>query len=131
MNTWFRKTSVDQFSTVPVYPSYMTAQSMLALKIAYDKASKARGGGLPTTLQVIKAMEYLKFEAFGTTINLAYGNGHQAFTEHAYGVSKWDSANGTQTIANVTRFSAECVNPPKGVKSAAWIKGGMKGAKCT
>ena len=130
MNTWFRKTYFEKFSTVPVYPSYMTAQSMLALKIAYDKASKARGGGMPSTLQVIAAMEYLKFEAFGTTIDLAYGKGHQAVTEHAYGVSKFDRNTGTQTIADVTRFSAECVNPPKGVKSSDWIKGGMKGAKC-
>ncbi len=130
LNTWFRKTYFNKFSAPPVYPSYMTAQSMLALKIAYDKASKARGGGMPSTEQVIAAMEYLKFEAFGTTIDLAYGNGHQAVTETAYGMSKWDRDNGTQTITDVMRFKAECVNAPKGMKGAAWIKGGMKGAKC-
>jgi len=27
-------------------------------------------------------------------------------------------------------YPAECVNPPEGVKSEEWIKGGFKGAKC-
>ena len=130
LNKWFRETYFNKFSTVPVYPSYMTAQAMLAVKISYDKASKAKGGGMPTTEQVIEAMEYLKFEAFGTTIDLSEGNGHQAVTEHAYGLSKFDRDAGTQTITEVMWFDAKCVNPPKGVKSAEWIKGGMKGAEC-
>lgn len=28
------------------------------------------------------------------------------------------------------RFPAECVNPPAGVKSEDWLKGGMQGATC-
>jgi branched-chain amino acid transport system substrate-binding protein len=129
MNKWFRKAYFEKFSSIPVYPSYMTAQSMLALKIAYDKAAKKKGG-FPSTLQVIAAMEYLKFEAFGTTIDLAYGNGHQAITESAYGVSKFNKETGEATITDIEYFNAECVNAPKGQKGADWIKGGMKGAKC-
>jgi branched-chain amino acid transport system substrate-binding protein len=30
----------------------------------------------------------------------------------------------------VVHYAAECVNPPEGVKSEAWIKGGFQGAKC-
>ena len=125
LNKWFRKAYFDKFSVAPVYPSYMTAQSMLALKIAYDKAAKKKGG-FPTTEEVIAAMEYLKFEAFGTTINLAYGNGHQAITESAYGMSKFNKETGEATITDIVYFKAECVNAPMGQKGAEWIKGGMK-----
>jgi len=31
---------------------------------------------------------------------------------------------------DIQYFAAECVNPPPGVKSIDWIKGGMQGAKC-
>ena len=33
-------------------------------------------------------------------------------------------------MVDVVRYPAECVNPPEGVKSEEWIKGGFKGAKC-
>ncbi|MCH9044555.1 MAG: ABC transporter substrate-binding protein [SAR324 cluster bacterium] len=130
LNDWFRAAYQDLFTAPPVYPSYMTAQAMLGLKIAYDKASQARGGGMPSTEEVVKAFEYLKYEAFGITIDMAYGNGHQAFTGTAYGQFKFDKSTGTATFTDIMWFDPECVNAPKGMKGAAWIKGGMKGAKC-
>jgi branched-chain amino acid transport system substrate-binding protein len=33
-------------------------------------------------------------------------------------------------IVDITRFKAECVNPPADVTADDWIKDGMKGAKC-
>ena len=33
-------------------------------------------------------------------------------------------------LVDIQYFAAECVNPPPGVKSLDWIKGGMQGAKC-
>jgi branched-chain amino acid transport system substrate-binding protein len=75
-------------------------------------------------------MEHLEFEAFGTTIRLALGKGHQAITETAYGIFKFDKSAGEPTLTDVQYFQAECVNPPEGVDSVGWIKGGMKGAKC-
>ncbi len=85
---------------------------------------------MPTTDQVINAFEFMKFEAFGTTINLTHGKGHQASTETAYGLFKFDKSTGTATITDIMKFRAECVNPPLGTKAVPWIKGGMKGAKC-
>jgi branched-chain amino acid transport system substrate-binding protein len=58
------------------------------------------------------------------------GNGQQAITDTAYGVSKWDGEKGEQTIIDIQYYPAECVNPPAGAKSVDWIKGGRKGAKC-
>ena len=61
---------------------------------------------------------------------MALNNGHQAITDHVYGVTKWDKEAGGPVMVNVQRFNAECVMPPDGVGSVEWIKGGMKGAKC-
>jgi branched-chain amino acid transport system substrate-binding protein len=56
------------------------------------------------------------------------GKGHQAIQPIAYGTFKLDA--GRPALVDVTTYSAECVNPPEGVKSEDWIKGGFKGAKC-
>jgi branched-chain amino acid transport system substrate-binding protein len=130
LNRWFQKTYADRYGTPPVYPSYQMAEAFLGVKVAYDKAAQRTAGKLPTREQAIAAFEHAQFEAFGTHINMALGNGHQAITETAYGLYKFDKSTGTASITDVVRFPAECVNPPVGAKSDDWVKGGLKGAKC-
>ena len=55
---------------------------------------------------------------------MALGKGHQAIMETAYGMTK--VVNGQMTVTNVKRFPADKVNPPEGIKSTDWIKGGFK-----
>ena len=129
LNRWFRSNYQDRFNTPPTYPSYQMAQAVLALKIAYDKAAKS-ASGKPSSEQASKGLEGAKFEAFGTKVDMALGNGHQAITEAAYGVSKYDKESGQPTLVNIRYFSAACVNPPAGTNSVDWIKNGMKGADC-
>jgi branched-chain amino acid transport system substrate-binding protein len=128
LNTWLRATYQDRFTTPPTYPSYQMAQALLGLKVAFDKAAKGTGGAKPTSEQAGAALKGAEYEAFGTTVKMVLGNGHQAITETAYGMSKFD--NGVPTITDIVYFPAECVNPPAGVKSVEWIQGGMQGAKC-
>jgi branched-chain amino acid transport system substrate-binding protein len=130
LNKWFRAQFTDRFNTPPTYSAYQMAQGVLGLKVAYDNAAKASGGKKPTSEQAADGLRGKTFEAFGNTVAMKLGNGQQAVTETAYGVSKWDGEKGEQTIIDVQYYSAECVNPPAGVKSVDWIKGGMKGAKC-
>ena len=130
LNNWFRRAYRDRFGTPPVYPSYQMAQALLGLKIAYDKAATAKDKGPPTREEAIDAFEYLEYEAFGTTVKLALGKGHQAITETAYGRFQFDEATGEATIVDIIRFPAACVNPPQGVHSVDWIQGGMKDAPC-
>ena len=33
-------------------------------------------------------------------------------------------------LVDIEYFNAGCVNPPEGIKSLDWIKGGFKGADC-
>jgi branched-chain amino acid transport system substrate-binding protein len=54
---------------------------------------------------------------------MALGNGHQGIQGMAYGMTK--TVGDTLTIINVTRYTAEQVNPPEGVKSEDWIRSGF------
>ncbi len=45
----------------------------------------------------------------------------------AYGTTKF--VNGKVTVTNIKRYPLEKVQPPEGVTSIDWIKGGMKPRK--
>jgi branched-chain amino acid transport system substrate-binding protein len=128
LNRWFRQAFTERYGVPPVYPSYQMANSIVATKAAFDKAMQAKPK--PATTDVIKAFEHQEFEGFGSTVKMALGKGHQAITDIGYGTYKYDKETGTPTITDIVVYPAECVNPPEGVKSDDWIKGGMKGAKC-
>ena len=100
------------------------AQAILGVKAAWEKAQAANGGKRPSNEQVAAALENSTFEGPGGTVKMAIGKGHQAIMETVYGMSK--VVGGKMTVTNVKRYPAEKVNPPEGVKSADWIKGGFK-----
>ena len=128
LNSWFRKQYFDRYNTWPTYPAYKAAQALLGMKTAYEKAAK--GGNLPTTDEVVAALENLVYEGPAGTVKMALANGHQAILDTAYGRYKYDKSTGQATITDVKRYKAECVNPPEGVKSLDWIQSGFKGAQC-
>jgi branched-chain amino acid transport system substrate-binding protein len=129
LNKWIIKAYQDRFGSLPPGPAYQYAQAVLAVKYAYDKAAKT-AGGFPTQDQVIAALKGATFESFATTVKMSLGDGHQASTENGYGITKWDAKAGELKMEKIKFYPAECVNPPEGVDSVEWIKGGMKGAKC-
>lgn len=130
LKRWFDARFRDRFNTPPTYPAYQMAQAIIALKLAYDNAAKETGGTKPTSEQAAAGLRGQTFEGFGLTIEMKLGKGQQAITGTAYGISKWDNEKGEPTIVDVVTYPASCVNPPDGVKSIDWIKGGMQGAKC-
>lgn len=130
LNDWFRQAYIDRFGTPPIYPSYHMAQSILGLKAAWEKAAAAKNGARPSTEEVIAAFEGLEFQAPSTTIRMAIGRGHQGISDIAYGTYRYNKTTREPEIIDVKRYRAECVNPPEGVASQAWLEGGMKGAKC-
>ncbi|MDH4326302.1 MAG: ABC transporter substrate-binding protein [Betaproteobacteria bacterium] len=129
LNKWFIDAFKDRYGQYPSGPAYQYAQAVLAVKVAYDAAAKT-AGGFPTQEQVIAALKGASFESFSTTVRMSLGGGHQASTENGYGITKWDAKAGELKLEKVKFYPAECVNPPEGVESVEWIKGGMKGAKC-
>jgi len=123
-NSWFSKGFEARFKVPPNYAAYQMAQAILGLKLAWEKAQAASGGKRPTNEQVGAALEHMTYEGPGGTVRMVNGKGHQAIMETAYGVSK--VVKGKMTIVKIKRYPAEMVNPPEGVKSADWIKGGFK-----
>ncbi|HEY6001782.1 MAG TPA: ABC transporter substrate-binding protein [Anaeromyxobacter sp.] len=119
LNKWFRAAYADRYSLPPIYPSYHMAQAILGLKSAYEKAGK---DAAPE--QIAAALERLEFDTPSGRIKMAIGKGHQAIEATAYGRAK--SVKGKLTFVDVKQFPAEKVNPPDGVKSADWIKAGLK-----
>jgi branched-chain amino acid transport system substrate-binding protein len=130
LNDWFQKIYIDRYGTPPTYPSYQMAEALLGLKVAWEKAQKAKGGGKPTTDEVVAAFVGIEYDSPNGHVKLAIGNGHQGIQDTAYGTYKFNKQTKTPEVVDIVRFPAECVNPPAGVTADDWIKGGMKGAKC-
>jgi len=123
-NRWFAKGFEARFQAPPNYASYQMAQAILGVKAAWEKAMAANGGKRPTNEEVGAALEHLAFDGPGGHVRMAIGKGHQAIMETAYGMTR--NVGGKLTMVDVKRYPAETVNPPEGVKSADWIKGGFK-----
>ena len=125
---WFKKVYTDRYGIPPTYPSFQMAQSILGLKLAYEKAMK--GGAKPSTDDVAAAFKGIEFTGPAGHVKMALGGGHQGITGTAYGTYKFNKKTQKPEIVDIKRYAAECVNPPAGTDSVAWLKGGMKGAKC-
>ncbi|MBB5055226.1 MULTISPECIES: ABC transporter substrate-binding protein [Afipia] len=131
LNDWFVAAYEKQFAgQVPSQAPYRMAQSVLALKLAVDKAAAANGGKKPTADQIADALTGLEWEAPSGRIKMALGDGHQAIQANAIGLTKWNPATKRVEVVEVERFAAECVNPPVNVKSEEWIAQGFPEAKC-
>lgn len=128
LNTWFQKIYTDRYNTPPTYPSYQMAQSLLGLKLAYEKAQK--GEDKPKAEEIAKAFEGMEFDVPAGHVKMALGKGHQGIMDTAYGIYHFDKKANKPTLTDIVRFPAECVNPPPGIDAVKWIEGGMKGAKC-
>ena len=130
MVKWFNNAYVNRYGTQPTQPSYQYAQAILGAKFAYEKAAAANGGKWPSTDQVIAALEGATFQGVATEVRMARSNGHQAVTDHAWGVASFDKELGLPVVSDVMHFKGDCIMPPDGMDSVTWLKGGMKGAKC-
>jgi branched-chain amino acid transport system substrate-binding protein len=122
LNRWFRNAYEKRFGLPPAFTAYHMVQAILGTKAAYEKA-RAAAGGNPDREQIVAAFRGLSFETPSGTTRMALGNGHQGIQGTAYGMTR--RVGGRLTIVNVTRYAAEQVNPPEGVKSEDWIKSGF------
>ena len=129
LNHWFQTEYRKAYGEPPSQPAYQFAQGFIAAKYAVDAAAKA-AGKFPTTDQVIAALEGATFPTFIGNVQMARSNGHQGITDDRWGVTSWDEAKGEMIVKDVVIYPASCGNPPDGINSVEWIKGGMKGAKC-
>jgi branched-chain amino acid transport system substrate-binding protein len=147
LNTWLQTVYRTKADHDPNYPAYSVALAFLGLKAAYEKAKVAKmqaatpmgaNRGVkeemekaynvgPTQDEVIAAFEGLTFESPSGRASMSLGKGHQAVQGTAYGTTK--VVNGKVTVTDIKHYPPERVQPPEGMASMDWIKGGMKPRK--
>jgi len=125
---WFEQIYRDRYNTPPTYPAYQMVQSLLGLKLAYEKA--AAGGTKPNSDAIAAAFKGIEYDGPAGHVKLTLGEGHQGVTETAYGTYKYNKETKEPEVVDIVRYPAECVNPPPGVEAEKWIAEGMPGAKC-
>lgn len=130
LNDWWWSLYEKGYNTYPAQAPYRMAQALMGLKLAAEKAMAANGGKKPTSEQLAAALKGSEWDAPGGRIRMTLGDGHQATQPTAIGKTRFDAGKKMVVLEDIQRFPAECVNPPAGVKSEDWIKGGMQGAKC-
>ena len=127
---WFKDEMKKEYNIkVTTQPMHKGAMAALFLKKAYDEAY-SKLNKFPSNEEVIKFMEGLKWDTPSGEAVMALGNGHQAIQDQAIGKSKWNSDKKRVEIVDIEYFKAKCVNPPEGIKSLDWIKGGFQNAEC-
>ena len=129
LNRWFYKAYMDKYGVFPAQPPYRMVQGLMGLKMAIEKAMDNNGGKRPNKDQIATAFTGLEWEAPGGLVQMKLGNGHQAIQPHAIGKTVKDK-DGNITITDIVRYSANCVNPPNGIKAVDWIEAGFPGSDC-
>ncbi len=144
LNTWLEDIYKAKAGVDPNYPAYSIALAVLGLKSAYEKAKIAKMSASipmganknvkeemekaysigPSDDELIAAFEGIAFDSPSGKAVMGLGKGHQAVMGTAYGTTKL--VNGKVTVTNIKYYAADRVQPPEGVASADWIKGGMK-----
>jgi branched-chain amino acid transport system substrate-binding protein len=130
LNDWFFKGYEAANGVYPVQAAYRIAQSILGLKAAVEKAMASNGGKKPSTEELVAAMTGIEWQSPGGLVQMKLAEGHQAIQPIAFSRTKYNPDLRRVDLIDIQYFPAECVNPPPGVKSIEWIKGGMQGAKC-
>lgn len=130
LNDWFFAGYEKANGGYPVQAAYRVTQSILGLKTAVEKAMEKNGGKKPTTEELVAAMTGSEWQSPGGLIQMKNGDGHQAIQPMAISRTKYNAEKKRVDLVDIELFAAECVNPPPGMKSIDWIKGGMKNDKC-
>jgi branched-chain amino acid transport system substrate-binding protein len=118
---WLKAAYQDRYQVPPNYASFKMAQAILGVKAAYEKA---KPGDAFDQERIIAALENLTFEGPGGAVKMSLGKGHQAVMDAAVGTTKNDGSQ--LKVVDITRYPADKVNPPDGIKSEAWIRSSLK-----
>ncbi|MYZ47391.1 ABC transporter substrate-binding protein [Propylenella binzhouense] len=109
-----------KFQAYPVFPSFKMANTILALKAAYEKAIAAKGGAWPTAEELSAALDGLTVETLtgGLTIRSEDNDG---LVDQIVGVTAKSDKYPFPVIGEMVRYPAELVTPPAGTDPIAWI----------
>ena len=118
------KAFIDAFhsktGSYPIYPVWHMAQSLFALRNAYEKALKANGGQWPSHDQVADATKGITTEAYSRPIKVREDG--QGLADQLLGVTKHDSKYQFAIIDDIAVYPADKIMPPAGTVSVDWLK---------
>jgi len=129
LNKKFIESYQARWGEFPIYPSYRMAQAVLGTKVAFEKASKLKGGGWPTADEVAAAFENLGWDTPGGPIVMRPD--HQAVQPALWGITsgQLQPKLGFPTLERIQTFSTTLVTPPLGMKTLDWIDSWPAAAK--
>jgi len=104
----------------PIYPVFHMAQTLFALRNAYEKAMAANGGQWPSPEQVADATKGITTEAYSRPITIREDG--QGLADQLLGVSKRDPKYSFAVIDDMAVYPADKVSTPVGKHSADWLK---------
>jgi branched-chain amino acid transport system substrate-binding protein len=118
------KAFVEAFRTktnaYPIYPVFHMAQSLFALRNAYERAIAANGGRWPSTEQVADATRGITTEAYSRPIKIR--DDGQGLADQLLGTTKRDPKYGFAVLDDIVVYPADKISTPVGKVSVDWLK---------
>jgi len=108
----------EKFGEYPVFPSMKMANTILAVKAAYEKAIAA-GDGWPTREKLRDALEGLEVTNLTGTVTIR--EDHDGLVDQVVGVTKKTDAYDFPVIVDMARYPAADITPPVGQDPMEWI----------
>lgn len=116
----FVKKYRDRTKAYPIYPVFHMAQSIAAMKAAYEKAAAANGGNWPTKEQALAAFKGLKFRGLTSEITIREDN--QGLEDQLVGTTVRTSDYPFAVLDDIKVYPGALVSTPVGQKTLDWLK---------
>ena len=113
----FREQHVNASS---IYPVFHMAQSLFALRNAYEKAMAANGGQWPSHEQVADATKGITTEAYSRPITIREDG--QGLADQLLGTTKRDPKYNFAVMDDIAVYPADKISTPVGKMSVEWLK---------
>lgn len=111
----------ERHGVYPVFGSFKMANSILALKAAYEKAIAANDGDWPTKEELTQALAGLTVETLTGTLRIRKKD-HDGLVDQVVGVTAKSDKYPFLVIQKSARYPAKLVTPPADVDPLAWIE---------
>jgi branched-chain amino acid transport system substrate-binding protein len=108
----------ERYGEYPIFPSFKMANSILALKSAYEQAISEHGDW-PTAEQLVAAVSQLDIETYTGTLRIREDN--DGLVDQIVGITKQTDEEEFPIIVEMVRYPADLVTPPVGVDPIKWI----------
>ncbi|MDQ0314375.1 ABC transporter substrate-binding protein [Amorphus orientalis] len=108
----------EKFGEYPVFPAMKMANTILAVKAAYEKAIEA-SDGWPTRDDLRDALEGLQVDNLTGSVTIR--EDHDGLVDQVVGVTEPTDDYDFPIIGEMARYPAEKITPPVGEDPMAWI----------